>query len=133
MSKEKDYTMTDQLYSNPISDHEPVQLSRLDTEFLETLTKFIEENSNMNKLDIPFIAQKLNMSHSTFYRKVKKLTGMSANEFIRKVKLKRGLMLLQSGDYNVSEVAYMTGFNSSGYFSECFKDEYGVSPSEYLK
>lgn len=58
---------------------------------------------------------------------------MSANKFIRKVKLKNSLKLLQSGDYNISEAAYMTGFNNWGYFRECFKEEYGASPSEYLK
>ena len=112
---------------------EPMKLSNLDKEFLEKLTKIVEDNLDMDKLDISFMTDRMNMSHSTFYRKVKGLTGMSANEFIRKVKLKNSLKLLQSGDYNVSEAAYMTGFNNLGYFRECFKEEYDVSPSEYIR
>ncbi|MFT3739898.1 MAG: two-component regulator propeller domain-containing protein [Breznakibacter sp.] len=112
---------------------EPLKLSRLDEEFLARLIHVIEENLNIEKLDIAFMMEKMSMSHSTFYRKVKGLTGMSANEFIRKVRLKNSLRLLLSGTYNVSETAYMTGFNDIAYFRECFKEEYGMSPSEYLR
>ena len=73
------------------------------------------------------------MSYSTFYRKVKGLTGISPNEFLRKVRLKNSVSLLLSDSYQVSEVAYMSGFNDVVYFRKCFKDEYGMSPSEYVK
>ncbi|MDR1898047.1 MAG: helix-turn-helix transcriptional regulator, partial [Prevotellaceae bacterium] len=76
---------------------------------------------------------KMKMSHSAFYRKVKGLTGISANEFIRKIRLKNSLQLLLTGSHNISEVAYMTGFNDIDYFRECFKKEYGLLPKEYLK
>ena len=92
----------------------------------------IEENLDA-ELDIPFMTSKIGMSHSTFYRKVKALTGISANEFIRKVRLKNSLQLLLTGTYNISEAAYMTGFNNVSYYRQCFKDEYGMSPTEYLK
>lgn len=115
------------------SAQETVKMSRLDEEFLEKLTKIIEENLDIDKLDIEFITSRMNMSHSTFYRKVKGLTGMPSNLFIRKIKLKNSAKLLLSGDYNVSEAAYMTGFNNLGAFREAFKEEYGLSPSEFLK
>lgn len=115
------------------SPQETVKMSRLDKEFLEKLTKIIEENLDVDKLDIEFITNKMNMSHSTFYRKVKGLTGMPSNLFVRKIKLKNSAKLLLSGDYNVSEAAYMTGFNNLGAFREAFKEEYGVSPSDFLK
>ena len=73
------------------------------------------------------------MSYSTFYRKVKGLTGIAPNEFIRKIKLKNSLHLLLSGSYQISEVAYMSGFNDVVYFRKCFKDEFGMAPSEYAK
>ena len=110
-----------------------IKISQLDEEFLAKLTALIEDNLDMEKLDISFLKEKVNMSHSTFYRKVKGLTGISANEFIRKVRLKNSLQLLLSGSYNVSEAAYKTGFNDMAYFRQCFKEEYGMSPSEYLK
>ena len=57
---------------------------------------------------------------------------MSGNEFIRKIRLKRGNELLRKG-CNVSEAAYSCGFNDVGYFRNCFKDEYGMSPSQFIK
>jgi len=110
-----------------------IRMSILDEQFLNKLTNMVEENLDMEQLDIAFILDKMNMSHSTFYRKVKGLTGLSPSEFIRKIKLKNSVKLLLSGNYNISEAAYMTGFNNLPYFRQCFKDEYGVSPSEYLR
>lgn len=121
--------------SEPASEElqDTIGLTKLDKEFLDKLTVIIEENLDAEKLDMAFMTDKLNMSHSAFYRKVKGLTGLSANEFIRKVKLKNSLRLLMSGAHNISETAYMTGFNNLGHFRECFKEEYGMTPSEYLK
>lgn len=114
-------------------DSSPIRMSILDEQFLNKLTNMVEENLDMEQLDIAFIIDKMNMSHSTFYRKVKGLTGLSPSEFIRKIKLMNSLKLLLTGNYNISEAAYMTGFNNLPYFRQCFKDEYGLSPSEYLR
>ena len=108
-------------------------LNKLDNEFLQKITQIIEENLEMEKMDIAFIADKMCMSHSTLYPKIKGLTDMSANEFIRKVKMRKGVELLMSGQYTISEIAYMIGFSSVAYFRQCFKDEYGMSPSDYVK
>lgn len=108
-------------------------LNKLDNEFLQKITQIIEENLEMEKMDIAFIADKMCMSHSTLYRKIKGLTDMSANEFIRKVKMRKGVELLMSGQYTILEIAYMIGFSSVAYFRQCFKDEYGMSPSDYVK
>jgi signal transduction histidine kinase/DNA-binding response OmpR family regulator len=110
-----------------------VKISRMDEEFLAKITALIEENLRMENLDISFLREKMNMSHSSFYRKIKALTGISANEFIRKIKIKNGLQLLLTGSYNISETAYTIGFSDVSYFSQCFKEEYGMLPSEYLK
>jgi signal transduction histidine kinase/DNA-binding response OmpR family regulator len=112
---------------------ETLKMGKLDTEFLEKLTKLIEDNLSMENLDITFLTQNMNMSSTTFYRKVKGLTGISTNEFIRKIKLKNSSRLLLSGDYNVSEAAYMTGFNNLSHFRKSFKREFGMTPSEYQK
>ena len=108
-------------------------ISKMDEEFLNELTQIIESNKESDDLDNTFIQEKMNMSYSTFYRKVKGLTGLSPNKFIRKIKLKNSLQLLLTGSYKVSEVAYMSGFNDVVYFRKCFKDEYGMTPSEYLR
>lgn len=112
---------------------ESLKISKLDKEFLDKLTEIVENNIETEDLDIAFIKEKMNMSYSTFYRKVKGLTGITPNEFIRKIRLKNSLKLLLSGSYQVSEVAYMSGFNDVVYFRKCFKEEYGMAPSEYAK
>ena len=72
------------------------------------------------------------MSHSVLYRKVKNITNMTVNEFIRKIKIEYAKELLLTNKYTISEVAYHVGFNSLNYFRQCFKEEYGVLPSEFL-
>lgn len=108
-------------------------LNKIDNEFIEKITKIIEENLMDEKIDVPTIAQELSMSYSSLYRKVKALTGMSTGEFIRKLRLRKAEQLLLSGKYNISEIAHQVGLNSVSYFRECFKEEYGMSPSEYIK
>jgi two-component system sensor histidine kinase/response regulator len=108
-------------------------MNPLDNEFVQRITQIIEDNLEMEKMDIAFIADQMCMSHSTLYRKIKGVADMSANEFIRKVKMKNGVKLLLSGKYSISEIAYMTGFSSVAYFRQCFKNEFGMTPSEYVK
>ncbi len=119
--------------NQPRQDEVIDKLNPLDSEFINKITAIIEENLDMEKMDIGFIADKMCMSHSTLYRKIKGLTDMSANEFIRKVKMRNGVRLLLKGDNNISEISYMIGFSSVAYFRQCFKEEYGVSPSEFIK
>ncbi len=109
-----------------------LRLSKLDQEFIQKFTKIVEDNLTMSGLDMNYMQDAMNMSHSTLYRKMKGLTGMSGNEFIRKIRLKHGYELLKDG-CNVSEAAYSCGFNDVGYFRTCFKDEYGMSPSQFIK
>ena len=108
-------------------------LNRLDREFLDKVNHIIEENLSMEKIDVAFIADKMCMSHSTLYRKIKCLTDMSVNEFVRKIKLKKSVELLLGGEYSIAEISDLAGFSSVAYFRQCFKDEYGMAPSEYLK
>ena len=109
------------------------QISNLDKKFLEKLNKLIENHISTDDLDMAFMTDKMAMSHSTFYRKVKALTGMSANEYIKKAKLRHSMTLLKKGEYSISEVAMLAGFNNLGNFRESFKREFGKSPSEILK
>jgi len=108
-------------------------VGQLDKEFLDKITKIIEGNIPSEKMDIKFIAQQVNMSHSTLYRKIRSLTGLSINEFIRKIKMKYAEDLLLTGKYTVSEIAFHVGIESIPYFRQCFKEEFGMTPSEYIK
>ncbi len=109
------------------------QLSRIDQKFLDKLNQIIDDNIMTEDIDLTFMTDKMAMSHSTFYRKVKALTGMTAKEYIRKYRLRHCYKLLQSGEYNVNEAAMMTGFNQMAHFREIFKQEFGILPSEVKK
>ncbi|MBO4810817.1 MAG: response regulator [Prevotella sp.] len=108
-------------------------LGRLDREFMERLNRTIEEHIMQADIDMAFLTDKMAMSHSTFYRKVKALTGLTAKEYVRKQRLRHCYKLLQSGDYNVTEAAMMTGFNQMAHFREVFKKEFGILPSELTR
>lgn len=108
-------------------------LNKLDEEFIKKVTSIIEQHLDSDKIEVAFIAEKMNMSHSTLYRKVKALSGISVNEFIRKTRINNAEKLLLTGKYTISEISYMVGFNSITYFRQCFKEEFGSVPSEYLK
>lgn len=124
-----------QLASNisPKEESEVNILNKLDNEFIQKITQIIEDNLEMEKIDVAFIAEKMCMSHSTLYRKIKGVVDMSVNEFIRKIKMKNALKLLQTGEHTISEISYMTGFSSVAYFRQCFKSEFGMVPSDYVK
>ena len=107
-------------------------LSQVDREFLDHFTSLVEQNMGRADLDMEFLQAELGMSHSTLYRRLKALTGMSGNEFIRKCRLRKGHEMLCQG-FSVSETAYACGFSDPGYFRTCFKSEYGVAPSELKK
>ena len=109
-------------------------LNKLDKEFLEKMTRTITDNlSATETIDINFLAGSLCMSSSTLYRKTKALTGMSTNEYIRKIKMQLAEKMLLEGKYNISEIAFKVGINSTVYFRQCFKEEFGLTPSDYLK
>ena len=86
------------------------------------------ENS---ELTVDEFAQLLNLGRSVFYQKLKSIIGLSPVDFIREIRIKRAVQLIDSGEYNFSQVAYMTGFNDPKYFSKCFKKVIGITPSEY--
>lgn len=124
--------------SQNINDNQQIEdnvatLSPVDKEFINKLRKLVEDNIEIEDMDMPFLTDKMCMSHSTLYRKVKSVTGLTPNEFIRKIKLTRAVELLDSGEVAMYDIPFRTGFNSMAYFRRVFKKEFGVSPSEYIQ
>ena len=107
-------------------------LQDIDREFFHQLDQLIEERIS-GDVDVSYLAEKLHVSVSTLYRKMKTLTGISTNEYIRKYKMQYAEHLLLSGRYSISEVSFMVGMSSPAYFRRCFKDTYGMIPSEYIQ
>lgn len=109
-------------------------MNKLDKEFMDKITNAITESlATSENVDITVLSNVMCMSSSTLYRKVKALTGMSTNEYIRKVKMQLAEKYLLEGKYSISEIAFKVGINSSVYFRQCFKEEFGMSASDYLK
>lgn len=110
-----------------------VVITSKDEAFLRDVIAIIENEMADTAFNIDVAVNAMAMGRTTFYKKLKSLTSMSPVEFIRDIRLKRAKQLLDTGELTVTEVAYKVGFNSSGYFSTCFKEKYQVSPSDYLK
>ena len=108
-------------------------LNKLDNEFIHKINQLIEERLSSDKIDISYLSDKMCMSNSTLYRKMKALTGLSTNEYVRKIRMKHAEQYLLEGKYNISEIAFKVGINNLFYFRQCFKEEFGCIPSEYLK
>lgn len=112
---------------------EEVTVTSTDELFLKKAMDLVEEHMGDPDFSVEIMVKEIGMSRSKLYLKLKALTDQSTSEFIRTVRLKRAVQLLESSDMTVKEIMYMTGFNTSSYFSKCFKKQFGVSPSEYLK
>ena len=112
---------------------EDTGFSVIDRDFIDKLNKIIEENIVQEDITVPFLAENMNMSHATFYRKVKALTNMTAKEYVRKKKLQHCYEMLKTGEHNVNEVAFLTGFKQLAHFREVFKTEFGILPSDVNK
>lgn len=119
--------------STPVSssneEPKPSEQPKEDT-FLLKFRDFIDKNMTDSDLNVETIGAELGLSRVQLYRKVKALTGQSPVELLRKARLQKGRQLLQSTDKTVAEIAYEVGFTAPSYFTKCFKDEYGVSPSD---
>lgn len=117
--------------SNPDLEIASMATSRKDAEFLSRLTAAIEEKMENPELGVDDLADSMNMSRATLYRKMKGVTQFSPNEFIRLCRLKKAAALLSAKELPVNDIAYLVGFSSSSYFSRCFSKQFGVSPKDY--
>ena len=79
------------------------------------------------------LAREMGVSRSVLFKKTKALTGLSPVELIRDLRFRKAAELLETGSQTMTEIAFLTGFYDSHYFSKCFKQVYGMSPSEYRK
>ncbi len=105
-------------------------VSSVDEVFLKKVMKSIEDNLDDEDFSIEQLAKGVSMSRSQLHRKIKALSGLSPSVFLRTIRLDRGKQLLEQKAGNASEVAFMVGFSSTTYFATCFKEQFGLSPSE---
>lgn len=118
-----------QLLLNP----QEIKATSTDKRFLQKAMAVVETNIANAEFDVECFSKEIGMSRAHLHRKLTALTAQSPSEFIRNFRLKRAASLLLQHCGNVSEVAYRVGFSSLNYFTKCFKEHYGKTPTEYQK
>lgn len=120
-------------FSNSASlDPEHIASNAADEKFMKKAFDVIEANLSNSEFSVEDFSDHFNMSRRNLLRKIKSVTGTSVNEFIKNIRLKKSLLLLHDAELNISEVAYSVGFSDPKYFSKCFKEQFGKSPSEFV-
>jgi AraC-like DNA-binding protein len=102
----------------------------MEDRFVKKVMTVIEQYMDDTSFSVDVLAREMAMSNTQLYRKLKSLTGFTPNELIRNTRLERAASLLKQRAGNVADVAYQVGFNNLSYFSKCFKEKFGVGPSE---
>jgi len=121
-------------FSNDVTAVRPfISTTDKDKEFADRLTQVINANMTNSDFDVDEFASAMSLGRTILYRKVKGVTGYTPKEYLRIVRMKKAAELLLNPDVNVSEAAYAVGMSDPFYFSKCFKQQFGVSPSVYKK
>jgi signal transduction histidine kinase/AraC-like DNA-binding protein len=109
-----------------------IELKSVDEQLMERVMDFINDNISNSDLSVEILASGVGMSRVHLHRRLKYLTGQSAGDFIKAIRLRQAASLLGEGKFTVSEVAYATGFSNLSHFSNSFKEFYGMSPTAYV-
>jgi signal transduction histidine kinase/DNA-binding response OmpR family regulator len=110
-----------------------MEYGSIDEDFLKQAVINVESKLSDVSFDFDQFAVDLGTSKSTLHRKLKSLTGLAPGEFIRNIRLKHASKMILNNTGNISEIAYAVGFNDPKYFARCFKNEFGLTPTEYLE
>ncbi len=110
-----------------------ITITPLDEQFIQNAIKIVEDHMSDSEFTVESLGQAVGMSRSNLYKKLMAITGQGPAEFIRTLRIKRGKALLEKSQLQVTEIAYMVGFNSLKSFTTNFKSEYGVTPTDYVK
>ena len=114
----------------PEADKAPV-MSPNDRKFMDKLVELMEKNMDNGDLVVDDFVRELAVSRSVFFKKLKTLTGLAPIEFIKEMRINRAVQLIETGEYSMTQISYMVGINDPRYFSKCFKQKMGMTPTEY--
>lgn len=109
-----------------------VTINMVDHKFMLKITKCIEERLSDQHFGVQELAREIGMSQPVLYKKIRAITDLSVNDFVKSIRLKKAAILLEGRVYNVSEVAHLVGFNDPKYFSREYKKQFGYTPKVYL-
>lgn len=104
-----------------------------DRQFIEKLTKLLEDNISNSDLSVDDVASMMGMSRSVYFKKLKSLTGIGPNDYLKSLRMQRAAELLDTGLYSMTDISYKVGISDPHYFSKCFKQKYGLTPTEWRK
>ena len=104
-----------------------------DKEFVSKVTKVVLAHLQDPEFDVELFCSEMAMSRASLFRKLKSTTGCSASSFTRNIRIKRAAELLGQHAYSIGEVAAQVGFSDPNYFTRCFKEIYGITPSEFIQ
>ena len=119
--------------NTPMANVKTMAYSKTDEEFLIQLDNIINEHIDDVDLNVEKIADMMNLSRPTLYRKISAISQVTPNKFINIIRLKKAAELLQKGEMKVYEVSEAVGFSSQSYFSRAFFEQFGITPSQYIK
>ena len=121
-------------FSKDLSSVEPLATGNgKDREFLDKFNALIDAELQNSDIQADDFAAKMLLGRTVFFKKVKGLTGYSPKEYLRIQRMKKAVELFRSGEYNVSEVTYEVGMTDPFYFSRCFKQQFGIPPTAFIK
>ena len=119
--------------SSPIASMKSMAYTKADEKFLEKLNHIIDEHISDINLDVDMLADYMNFSRPTLYRKINALSNLTPNELISISRLKKAAALIMQGEMRINEIAEFVGFNSHSYFSRAFSKQFNMTPSQYAK
>lgn len=122
------------IHQPDLSSQQQLATTAVDKEFIEKATELVESNLDRHDFDVNMFATEMGLSRSSLFNKLKGVTGLTPNNFISNIRLKKAAqMLLNNPELNISDIAYSLNFSSPRYFNKCFKDLFGYAPAEYRK
>lgn len=123
--------LRDAFLKNPMVTSSTMITTETDKAFLDALREAIHRNIQNPDFKMEDLAESLNISRASFYRKIKGVLDMSPNEYLRLERLKMAAILIRENKYQIGEICHLVGFNSPSYFSRCFQEQFGVAPKDF--
>lgn len=118
--------------TKPLVPLKTIAPTAVDDDFLERMQQIIEEEFSNPELSVNYLANRMAISRSGLFSKIKSLSGVTPNELITIVRLKRAAQLLRENKHQINEICYMVGFGNPSYFAKCFKRQFGITPMEFV-
>lgn len=110
-----------------------ITITSVDEELIQRALEYIEKNMDNTEYAVEELSRDLGMTRMNLYRKLQSITGNTPSDFIKSIRLKRAAQLLQGSRLTMAEVADRVGFSSASYFTKCFKEMFGVTPTQYAE